>query len=258
MATGSRSTGCVLCPPIENGMAQLRILDPDTLEIVVASGRQRLRGQKPDTGAGGLLIRNGRVRITGIMQPHQVISIDSEIAGSVPDAIALLREPRLALLDRHPIELKNPAGQGTVKLTVGLPLERDVRMDDIAIHAQGHLEGVHLGGVAAGRDLDQGVLDLDVNADALRLTGRALLADIPAQIDASMDFRAGPALQVAAERDGVRSAGCETACGGRAGCDPGCHRASAIAGDPERAPQWTGRVGGHRRSRDCGVGRHTA
>ena len=183
-------------PPIDNGAAQLRILDPDTLEIVVASGRQRLRTQKPGTGSGGLLIRNGRVRITGIMQPHQAISIDSEIAGSVPDAITLLREPRLALLDRHPIELKNPAGQGTVKLTVGLPLERDVRMDDIAIHAQGHLEGVHLGGVAAGRDLDQGVLDLDVNVDALRLTGRALLADIPAQIDASMDFRAGPALQI--------------------------------------------------------------
>jgi len=183
-------------PPIENGMAQLRILDPDTLEIVVASGRQRLRGQKLDPGAGGLQIGNGRVRITGIMQPHQVAAIDAEVAGSVPDAVALLREPRLALLDRHPIELKDPAGQATMKLTVGVPLERDVRMDDITVHAKGHLEGVHLSGVAAGRDLDQGVLDLDATVDALKLNGRALLAGIPAQIDASMDFRAGPAVQV--------------------------------------------------------------
>lgn len=183
-------------PPIDNGVAQLRILDPDTLEIVVTSGRQRPRSQKPDTGAGGLQIRGGRMRITGIMQPDQVAAIDAEIAGSVPEAIALLREPRLALLDRHPIELKNPAGQATVKLTVGLPLERDVRMDDITVHAQGHLAGVHLSGVAAGRDLDQGVLDLDATADGLKLNGRALLAAIPARIDAVMDFRAGPQAQV--------------------------------------------------------------
>ena len=33
-------------------------------------------------------------------------------------------------------------------------------MDDIAIQAQAHLEGVHLGALVAGRDLDQGVFDL--------------------------------------------------------------------------------------------------
>jgi hypothetical protein len=183
-------------PPIDNGVAQLRILDPDTLEIVVASGRQRPRSQKPDTSAGGLQIRGGRVHITGIMQRDQVAAIDADIAGSVPDAIALLSEPRLALLDRHPIDLKNPAGQATVKLTIGLPLERKLRMDDVAIHAQSHLEGVHLGGIVAGRDLDEGVLDLDATVDGLKVNGRALLAAIAAQIDVAMDFRAGPPAQL--------------------------------------------------------------
>ncbi len=183
-------------PPIENGMAQLRILDPDTLEIVVASGRQRPRSQKSDTGNGGLQIHGGRVRITGVMQRDQVAAIDADIAGSVPDTIALLREPRLGLLDRHPIDLKNPAGQATVKLTVGFPLERKLRMDDVAIHAQSHLEGVHLGGIAAGRDLDQGVLDLNATVDGLKVNGRALLAAIAAQFDVAMDFRAGPPEQV--------------------------------------------------------------
>jgi AsmA-like C-terminal region/Protein of unknown function len=183
-------------PPIENGMAQLRILDPDTLEIVVASGQQRRRSQRPDTGNGGLQIHGGRVRISGIMQHDQLAVIDADMAGSVPDAIALLREPRLALLDRHPIELKNPAGQATVKLAIGLPLERSLRIDDVAIHARSHLDGVHLGGIVAGRDLDQGVLDLDATVDGLKLNGRALLAAIAAQIDVAMDFRAGPPEQV--------------------------------------------------------------
>ena len=182
-------------PPIENGVAQLRMLDPDTLEIVVASGRQR-RSLKADNGAGGLQIRAGRVRITGVAQHDQFAAIDADIAGSVPDTIALLREPRLALLDRHPIDLRNPAGQVTVKLTIGFPLERKLRMDDVAIHAQSHLEGVHLGGIVAGRDLDQGVLDLDATTDGLKINGRALLASIAAQLDVAMDFRAGPPTQV--------------------------------------------------------------
>ncbi len=103
------------------------------------------------------------MRITGIMQPHQIGVIDADVAGPLPDALALLREPRLALLDRHPIELKNPAGQATVKLSLTVPLEDAVRMDDIAIRVQAHLDGVHLGALVAGRDLDQGVFDLSAN-----------------------------------------------------------------------------------------------
>jgi hypothetical protein len=180
-------------PPIDNGQAQLRIVDPDTLEIIVTGGRQRLR---KEAGAGGLQIRGGQMHITGIMQPHQIGVIEADVAGSLPDALSLLREPRLALLDRHPIELKNPAGQTAVHLNVTLPLEQNVRMDDIPIQVQAHLDGVHLGAVVAGRDLDQGVFDLSADAEGLKLSGRALIASIPAKLDATMDFRAGPPTQV--------------------------------------------------------------
>ena len=164
-------------PPIDNGKAQLRIIDPDTLEIVVAGGHQR--SSLKDTKGGGQQIRSGRMRITGIMQPHQVGVIDADISSSVPEAIALLREPRLGLLDRHPIDLKDPAGQASVKLAVTVPLEAEVTMNDVAIRAQAHLEGVHLAGIVAGRDLDQGVFDLDANADGLKLNGQASVAAIP-------------------------------------------------------------------------------
>ena len=171
--------------------AQLRIIDPDTLEIVVGAGRQ-----EPRKGAGALLLRDGRMRITGIMQSHQVGAIEADISGSLPDALALLREPRLRLLDRHPIDLKDPAGQANVKLAVTLPLDENVSMDDIAIRAQAHLEGVHLSSVVAGKNLDDGAFDMDANANGMKLNGRALLASVPATVDASMDFRAGPPTQV--------------------------------------------------------------
>lgn len=180
-------------PPIDHGRAQLRIIDPDTLDIVVAGGHQVLRNQKNNDP--GVQIRSGRMRITGIMQPHQKGTIEADIGTSLPDALALLREPRLHLLDRHPIDLKEPAGQGNVKLTVALPLENNVSMDDIAIHARAHLDDVHLASVVAGHDLDQGSFDLEADAEGMKLNGKASLAAIPAAIDATMDFRAGPPTQ---------------------------------------------------------------
>jgi hypothetical protein len=182
-------------PPIDNGRAQLRIVDPDTLEIIATGGRQRIRNEKQG-GPGGLQIRGGKMRITGMMQRRQVGAIEADIAGSLPDTLALLRDPRLALLDRHPIELKDPAGQVAVKLSLTIPLQNDVQMDDVAIRAQAHLDGVHLSALVAGRDLDQGVFDLSANPDGMKLNGRALLASIPSKLDAAMDFRAGPPTQV--------------------------------------------------------------
>jgi hypothetical protein len=182
-------------PPIDNGQAKLHIVDPDTLEITIASGRQRLRSQR-EASAGGLQIHGGRMRITGLLQRDQVSTIDADVTGSISDALSVLREPRLGLLDRHPMELKDAAGQMSTKLTVGLPLEHDLRIEDIAIHAQAHLTGVHISAAAAGRDVDQGVFDIDATTDGMKLNGRALLASIPARLDAAMDFRAGPPTQV--------------------------------------------------------------
>ena len=178
-------------PPIENGRAQLRILGPDALEIAVLGGRQALRN-----GTGGLTIKSGSMRITGLMQPDQIGTIQGDIAGSVQDALALLREPRLRLLAAHPMPLTNPAGQISATVSVRLPLEADLSMDDVAIHAAARLDGVHLDDVAAGRPMDQGRLALDATNDGLTVKGDAKLAGIAAQLDAAMDFRAGAPSQV--------------------------------------------------------------
>ncbi len=182
-------------PPIDNGKAQLRIVDPDTLDIIVTGGRQRLRNQR-ESSVGGLQIRGGNMRITGLMRSHQLGVIEADITGTLADSLALLREPRLQLLDRHPIELNNPAGQVAVKLRLSVPLEDSVTMDDIPVQVQARLDGVHVSRLIAGRDLDQGTLDLTANNDGMKVNGRALLAAIPAKLDAALDFRVGPPTQV--------------------------------------------------------------
>jgi hypothetical protein len=179
-------------PPVVQGAAQLRIIDPDSLEIVFLAGRERL----PPRDAGGLALRGGRMQVTGLMEHDQTGKIIADVAGPVADAVALLRQPRLHLFDKHPLDLQDPSGQATATVVVTMPLENKVRMDDIAIQVAAKLDGLHLGAVVAGRDLDQGTVTIKADVDGLTASGSARLASIPAQLDMAMDFRTGQGSEV--------------------------------------------------------------
>ncbi|MDE2574664.1 MAG: hypothetical protein KGL55_05070 [Rhodospirillales bacterium] len=174
-------------PPIIKGEARLEFRGPDALDIAVSAGRQ--------SGAadGGLAITAGRVGITGLSVHDQFADIDGDLAGSLADLIAVLREKRVGLLARRPIPLGNPAGTLAGHLAITqLPLKRDLSLDDVHLATSAHLTGVHLGGIAAGHDLDHGVLDLTAGNDGLAVKGHGELAGIAAQLDVAMDFRDGP------------------------------------------------------------------
>jgi hypothetical protein len=172
-------------PPIDHGQAKLTIDSADALHIDVLSAQQ-----------GQLKIPSGRVRITGLSQKDQYGDIALQVTGALPEILTLLNNPRLKLLSRRPITMQNPAGSVAANLSVKLPLDDRVTLDDIAINATAKLTGVHLGAVAAGRDLDSGNLDMKVNSDALSVTGTASFAGIPATLGVDMDFRNGPPTQV--------------------------------------------------------------
>jgi hypothetical protein len=183
-------------PPIEHGIAALRILDPDTFEIVVTGGRQQPSGARIDDPRAGLSLRGGTVRITGIMQPHQFGAIVADIGGPLADVIGLLSEKRLKLLSEHPIPLKNPSGRAAVKLTLTVPLEDAVTIEQIPLRALARLDDVGIADVFAGQNVERGVADLDVTQDGMTAFGTALVARIPVSFAGDMDFRAGPQSQV--------------------------------------------------------------
>jgi len=172
-------------PPIEHAQALLTLVGPDVIEIAVPSARQ-----------GNAQLSNGVVRINGLSVKDQFLAVSADVAAQVPELLTLLRHPRLHLLDRHPIPVRNPAGSIAGKLTVNLPLEEHLEFSDVAIHAAGQLSGLRLGGLIAGRDLDRGDVAIDVTADALKASGRAAIGGIPAALTLDMDFRPGPPSQV--------------------------------------------------------------
>jgi hypothetical protein len=178
-------------PPIQHGEARLNFRDSDTIDILVKSGLQSGGAQ------GGVAIRGGKLTLTGLAGNNQFANIDADLAGPVADLLAVLTNPRIKLLSRRPVDMHDPSGQITGHLTVThLPLKADVAEDDVLIHATTHLTDLHLGGIAGGRDLDHGNVDLDASNDGLKLQGSAQLAKIPAQLNVAMDFRSGPPSQV--------------------------------------------------------------
>lgn len=180
-------------PPIEHGEASLSIDDADSLRIEVLSGQQA----PVDPKAPPLALTGGSVVLSGLSGNRQFADIDGELAGPLPTLLGLLRHPRIRLLDRRPIPLRDPAGQLTGRFSVShLPLRDDLDMDQVHIQAGAHLTGVHLGGIAAGHDLSRGTLDLEAGNDGLSVRGKAEIAAIPAELLVEMDFRGGPPGQV--------------------------------------------------------------
>jgi hypothetical protein len=177
-------------PPVEQTDVHLHLVDPDTLDIHIASAHQRIRN------GADLVIKDGQMRITGLSQRDQVTVIRTQIEGPVVSALTLLKEPRLHLLSTHPIALKVSDGDAAATLDLQFPLENKLQIDDVQIHADAHLTRVRLPDVAGGQSLDSGVFDLGVDKDGLTVKGQGSLAGVPVAVDGSMDFNPGPADQV--------------------------------------------------------------
>jgi hypothetical protein len=175
-------------PPLQHAEAHLAFVSPDVIMITFLSGQE---------SGGALALQGGDIRITGLSEKDQFADIDADITGPLADLLTVLRNPRLKLLDRRPIAMNNPAGHVTGHLSIiRLPLEDNVTVDDLKLQSTAHLTDVHLGGIAAGRDLDHGVIDITASNDGLTAQGPVQIAALPVTLRVDMDFRGGPPTEV--------------------------------------------------------------
>ena len=172
-------------PPVERVQATLRVTAPDAIDIAASSGRQ-----------GPLALRRGTVRIGGLRGDVSDIAINLDVAGTVPDALTLLQHPRLKLLDRQKTLLRDTAGTMEAHVLLRLPLLSDIPADQFDVRATAHAEGLRLPGIAGGRDVERGSVQLEATQDGLKATGPATVGGIPAQLAVELDFRRGPPGQV--------------------------------------------------------------
>ena len=173
-------------PPFERADARLTFASPDEIDIAVRSGR-----------VGTLALIGGKVSLTGISAHDQFADITADIAGPLADAFALLKQPRLNLFAHRSLPLQGVSGGMTAQITVArLPLRDQLSMDDVHIGASGTTTDGRLSGIVAGQNLDRGALQWQAGNDGMKVGGTAVLAGIPAQLSAELDFRSGPPAQV--------------------------------------------------------------
>jgi len=178
-------------PPIDHAQVHLHLADPDHLIISMPTGRQRI-----SNGGADLTIKDGQMDIYGLTVKDQNTTISLRTEGPVQSALTLLREPRLKLLSKHPIDLQEPSGTASVAVNLAFPLETKLEAEQIVFKVAAHLEQLKLARLVAGRNLTDGVIDLTADKSGLTLKGQASVASIPLSAEGMMDFNSGPASQV--------------------------------------------------------------
>ena len=175
-------------PPVEHGVAELTLVSPDRIDIAISAGTQ---------AGTTLAVRQGLVVITNLSGEDAFADISAEFAGPAADLVGVLQHPRLHLFDKNKIDLRNPRGEVAGKLAItALPLVADVKIEQVHLKATGKVSNAHLTGIAAGYDLNAGMLDIAVDNDSLKLRGTATIAAIPTTLAVEMDFRTGPPTQI--------------------------------------------------------------
>lgn len=143
-----------------------------------------------------LAVSDSTMRIGGLNSAHQPAAIRLRLSGDLGDLLHELANPRLRLLSSHPVPFTHPSGRTETDVSVALPLDNDVSIDQVQVQARSIMNNVHLGNVVSGRALDRASLLVSADTNGLSLDGNGLVGAIPARLHYAMDFRDGPPDQV--------------------------------------------------------------
>ncbi|MGO2957675.1 MAG: AsmA-like C-terminal region-containing protein [Acetobacter sp.] len=172
--------------------AHLSVSDLDTLKITFDHGYQLVNLADKNvgaTGVGRVDAGAGSMTIFGLTKKDQTATIATELHGNLRDILALLAEPRLHLLSRHPLSFTAPSGKATAAFTLSLPLESTVTTDQMSVDAHATVTQTHLGNVVMGRAITNGSFKINATTEKMDLSGHAALGGLPADVSYFMDFR---------------------------------------------------------------------
>ena len=180
-------------PPLLDMRAHLAFQGTDAVLITVPHA---VLPVGPPGTSPVLAVSDGRMRIAGLDAPRQPATVGLSLSGDLGDLLRELANPRLRLLSIHPVSFTHPSGHTETTVTVALPLDNDVSIDEVQVEARSVMTGIHLGDVVAGRALDQANLAVSADTGGLSLDGNGLVGAVPARLHYAMDFRAGPPEQL--------------------------------------------------------------
>nr|WP_282572234.1 AsmA-like C-terminal region-containing protein [Roseomonas acroporae] len=173
-------------PPMENVAGTVEF-SPTEVTVRARAGRQ---------SGTALDLRDATLRFFALDTEPGQAEMQLGLGGPLADVLTVIRQPRLHLFDRRPLELRATGGTAEARLGIAFPLYADLPAEMLRLSATAKLADARLPGAAIGRDIERGQFDLAVDTERLRASGPALVSGVPSQLSVEMDFRPGPATQV--------------------------------------------------------------
>ncbi|MFC0388766.1 YhdP family protein [Muricoccus vinaceus] len=173
-------------PPLEGADGLITF---SLAEVVVQARANRQAGT-------GLSVPEARVRLFDLDVDAEKAEIEGRVVGPLADVLAVVRNPRLHLFDKRPLELGAAGGSVDARLRVSTPLKKDLRTDEVQVAAQGRLTNGRIADFIRGLPVERADLDVSVDLAGMKLAGTARLGPIPGRLEAQLDFRDGPPSQV--------------------------------------------------------------
>lgn len=165
-------------PPAKNASA-VCTFDANSFRIALKSGE-----------VYGLRLKDGTIAFTGLDKDDQFADIELQINGPATDALRLIDNPPLRYAQALGIEPAKVSGDAQAKLRLKFPLLKTLRLDDVGIKASAVVKAVRIPQVMMGLDLDDGQLNLEVDAKGLDASGPVVLATIPGTLAWRENFSA--------------------------------------------------------------------
>lgn len=166
-------------PPARKVTADLSFDKPDVLHIAVHDGQQPV---DESAGAALLDISDGTALIDGLYDRDQNGSFALHLKGDLGAYIALLAQPSLHLLSKHPFPFAAPTGDVSAFMSLQIPLEDKIPDEAIHLNASARFSGVHLGGVVLGRSVDAASGTATATTHAMDVIGAGQLGGVPTQV----------------------------------------------------------------------------
>jgi hypothetical protein len=151
--------------------------DNDNAVITASAGR-----------VGKVQLRQGRMHIGGLNRRDQIGQLELDVAGQVPDVLAVLDAPPLKLLTHAPPELSSATGQAEGRVNVTIPFEQNLSFNDIKLNVTAQIHNVSMPAVLPPLGLQRGEVQLQTDGHQFNLQAKAQFTGAPLQLKLKESF----------------------------------------------------------------------
>ncbi|MEO1599246.1 MAG: AsmA-like C-terminal domain-containing protein [Pseudomonadota bacterium] len=151
------------------------------------------RGQVAPGGARPIQLAGSDVRITDLWEDVTWGDITIRADGPLASVLGLIDEPPLGLVGKLGFDPASASGQSRVRAKVRLPLEADLKIEEVAVSADADLAEVQLTLPLAGSPTEIAAERLSLRADtqAMRIAGDVVADGAPLSVDWQEVYGAG-------------------------------------------------------------------